>query len=293
MVTFAVTLKKGGVGKTTVSSNLAQVLGVCGKKVLVVDNDEQHNLTKSMGLKVQKIDIADLYSGNVDVDKFMNNGIYETMIDGVHCIPSSNKLTKISVKGNRLKELLERREINEYYDFCIIDCPPGVKNKENECAIQAANLFILPVEMKQFCIDGMVEMINVLTSEYGRDMSEIIIIPNMIREVKKHLDIIATLRNAYPENVTSIYIPYDEVLDNVITEKKSLVISRSSAKATAYFIKLMFEVFGLDETTVWDTIKAKRKSERSETGKKNLIRYRIQQEMGKQANLNQEVLVNE
>lgn len=278
MVTFAVTLKKGGVGKTTICCNLAQVLGVCNKKVLAIDNDEQHNLTKSLGLKTQKVDIADLYAGNMSVEEFITKGIYQTTVDGVDCIPASNKLAKVQVKGdNRLKELLERPEIQGHYDFALIDCPPGIKSKENEYAIRAANYYILPVEMKQFCIDGMVEMLAVLQGEFGVALQDILIIPNMIRDyIKKHVDIMESIRRTYPENVTDTYIPYDEMLDNVVTERKTLILNRGSAKATAYFVKLMFEVFGLNEDEVWETIIDKRKQERSEISKKNFIRARIQ-----------------
>jgi len=59
-VCFKCSEQKRRVGKTTVASHLAQALGLIGQKVLVIDNDEQHNLTRTLGITVAEINLADI-----------------------------------------------------------------------------------------------------------------------------------------------------------------------------------------------------------------------------------------
>ena len=47
---FSVTNKKGGTAKTTSALNLAAALHAAGKRVLMIDNDHQGNLTAANGL---------------------------------------------------------------------------------------------------------------------------------------------------------------------------------------------------------------------------------------------------
>lgn len=100
---IAVTNKKGGVGKTTSTLNLAAALHTVGKKVLMVDNDHQGNLTAAVGLTPaeQKYTLANLLLTAIDYPEDVQFHLQRTVLhfkDGMDLIPANKRLSDAAAR---------------------------------------------------------------------------------------------------------------------------------------------------------------------------------------------------
>lgn len=119
---------KGGVAKTTTAATLAAGLRKRKKKVLMIDNDPQMNLTMCFMDEPddEELSLYDLYKGTSGVAEI---GI--ELEDGLDLLPGSFELCSADIeffkKPGSLKTLLKAiKPLEKYYDYVIIDNPPNL-----------------------------------------------------------------------------------------------------------------------------------------------------------------------
>ncbi len=270
-ITISFVNRKGGVGKTTIATNLAQCLALIGKKVLVVDNDEQHNISLSLGIrKLPPVTLADLY----EKPHLLPEAVVTTFMDGLDCICGSDRLSIAKPKKSALKDILSTEILNEVgYDFVIIDNGPSIDEKVIS-AISASDVFIIPLIMKLFSLQGLKEMVERL-EKAGVTKDRIIILRNEMKNTNQYLATSMAVEAMYPENVLKTIIPYDDTLDGVLNEEKNIILSRSKAKASNAIIELVVELLGLDLNDINKIISDKRKKIKTENALKYLNQYRF------------------
>ena len=118
---------KGGVGKTATSFNLAAACWICGKKVLVVDCDNQSELTKRMNIhpnpaNSEDMDIETLYGWLLHYKSFEVDQvpIYERY-DRFHFIPSQPALTNLEIVLSEKARRTSTVSCENYY-VCLKRC---------------------------------------------------------------------------------------------------------------------------------------------------------------------------
>jgi cellulose biosynthesis protein BcsQ len=156
-LTVAIYNNKGGVGKTTTTVNLAAILTLLGKKVLVVDFDpNQQDLTNSLGIPLSDGKVYQcLDNKNLSIKtaiKHFSVSVRSTAKDlGFDIIPTDQKMVgeidevdirkKFGIK--RLYQVLQ--PLSSEYDYILIDAPPNWRFY-SQSAIYAADVVLVPTK---------------------------------------------------------------------------------------------------------------------------------------------------
>jgi len=163
--------QKGGVGKSTITCNLAAISAVEGKRTLVIDLDIQGNSTQYLlGHKITDADktIAHFFKDCLGISLFgggkegLESAIHETPFPNLFVLPSHPELEALQsrlesrYKIFKLKEELEKLE---GFDAVYIDTPP-ILNFYSQSALIAAEKCLIPFDCDTFARDALYTLMN-------------------------------------------------------------------------------------------------------------------------------------
>ncbi len=219
--------QKGGVGKTTSALNSATMLGVLGKRVLLLDLDPQANSTSALGISKNSVkhSVYDVLAQKIDAKA----AIVETNFKNLWTIPSNMSLASIeselTTQGGResyLKRILSKLDEENLFDYVIIDCPPSL-GMITINALVASNGLIIPTQCEYFALEGLTQLmmsVKQIKSRYNPNLNITgILITMFTPRFKLSQEVLAELENYY----------FDIIFEQKIS--RSVVISESSSFA--------------------------------------------------------------
>jgi len=167
--------QKGGVGKSTITCNLAAISAVEGHKTLVVDLDVQGNTTQYLlGQKIADTDqsIARFFKECLSTSLFgksqegdLSTLVQATPFPNLFIIPSHAELEPLQsrlesrYKIFKLKEALDRLY---GFDLIYIDTPP-ILNFYSQSALIAAHKCLIPFDCDAFSREALYTLLQILS----------------------------------------------------------------------------------------------------------------------------------
>jgi cellulose biosynthesis protein BcsQ len=209
MKTIAVYHNKGGVGKTTVSTNLAAAFSKKGYRVLLIDIDAQANSTFATGLVKFEFEedddlrernvcnlIASAETGFVPEIARQSEYFIEPEIGVVpahiNLIAKQTELTTLVASRTRL--LIKLTQVANDYDLVIIDTPPS-RDIYAEVALITADYLLIPSDLKPFANQGLptvkefVKSMDETRKSFGRKPLELLgVLPSKISTNARYIE---------------------------------------------------------------------------------------------------------
>lgn len=243
-VIISVANEKGGVGKTTTTLNIGAGLTKAGKRVLLIDLDQQGNLSDYLGFDFsRRPTISELIYSEVARQPLNPCDYIITNAEGIDYIPSSKMLaTTTSILSNDrdsdtvLRRIL-RQPFFDKYDFILIDCRPSLDLLVVN-ALVASDKLIVPVQAEKFAVDGVGALLDTYERIRHNQNPELsiggILITmcdartNMAREVE------TLLRESFGDKVYKTVIPRLAEAASSTSAQKSLVETKNSRLGKKY-----------------------------------------------------------
>ncbi len=246
MRVITICAEKGGVGKSTTSTNLAAGLAEMGKTVILIDLDAQGNAGIALGL------MAGGHTGRSTAELLMKEESLQDLLievrDNLFIVPGSRRLygiQKALVEGRAVDRRLQhalKDLVN--VDFVIIDSPPA-NNILHDNAYMCSTEIIVPVETQIFSAKGLKD-IKTTIREIREDNPEIDITGILITKYDSQRNQDRAYAEVIREEFGSVVFP-TEIPDTVRLSEaqaagKSIFEYQRWGKAATAYRKMCVEV---------------------------------------------------
>lgn len=253
---IAFSVVKGGVGKTSISHSFAVRAAQYGAKVLLVDLDQQANLTQAFGIDYDDIDsLYEVVKGEAKISDTILN-----ITSNLHLLPSTMNMSFLDrfLQVNQeniatvFKDLIE--PVRSEYDYIVFDCPPAISSV-TAAATLTSDRIVMPVTPMKFSLQGLktsFDEIESLCRKFKKKDLDISIIFNRFHGKKtSSAEYLTSLARSdhYNDHMMKCFIRESSDLENFINKKMSIFESSKKSPAREDIDIFTRELMNIRETS--------------------------------------------
>jgi flagellar biosynthesis protein FlhG len=236
---------KGGVGKTTVSINLAVKLASLGKKVMIFDADlGLANAQLALGIRAP-FNFSHVMSGEKTLSEVIIDGP-----SGVKLVPGASGIQHMaSLTGTQTAGIIQAfSEIEDELDYLIVDVAAGLSDAVM-AFMSACQYRIVVLKNEPYSIADAYGTIKVMMQQHNLD--RILLVPNGVESQKEgerlYTSINSVIQNFLGGQVKYLYsISADDMVVRSIKASQPLVTYAPTSAASRDFTQLAKQVMALD-----------------------------------------------
>ena len=235
---ISVTSGKGGVGKTSITCNLAVAFSKMGKRVLILDADlGLANMDIMLGIN-PRYTISHVLSG----EKKLEEVIIDTPA-GFKLLPAASGMEDLTELDDDQRRFLlnELDALHEEFDIILIDTSAGITANVMYFNYAAAERLVVLTNEPTSLTDAYA-LIKVLTNQYNQKKFKVLI--NLVQDGAEADRIFRSLSIAVDKYLQSPsldylgWIPYDKMLPKAIRRQKPLINTHPNASASKSIMAL-------------------------------------------------------
>jgi len=218
---------KGGTGKTTTTVNTAAALANKGKRVLVVDLDQQASATRYLGLEPDSSpNLYEVFIGTKPAQLAIRHTKFNIDVLTSHVLLAAIEEALDPGDEFKLTEILN--PLKPSYSYILIDTPPG-KAMLAFNGLAAADLIVIPASAERMAVDGVADLINhvqrIMWNKYALTHQELRILFTMYRTTTSHSPaIVANARKIWRDNILSVKIPHSTIFSKSYDQRTPLAV---------------------------------------------------------------------
>ncbi len=245
---ISVANQKGGVGKTTTAINLSASLAVAEKRTLLVDIDPQANSTSGFGYNKDELEET-IYHAIIRGNG-LRKAILKTSLPFLDIATSNTDLIGAEIelihelgREQKLKILLE--EIENSYDFVLIDCPPSL-GLLTVNSLTASHSVIIPLQCEYFAMEGLGQLMRTVSLVRSRLNPSLLIEGILITmfDSRNNLahQVVNEVQSHFGNKVFKTIIPRNVRLGEAPSHGKPVILYDIHSKGAESYLSLAKEV---------------------------------------------------